>query len=45
MLRVLEEPQENTEILRRHEAHGRLWLLREGNTDEKRTPKQRNNYI
>jgi len=30
----------NTEILRRHEAHGRFSLLRKNNTDEARTPKQ-----
>jgi len=24
---AIEESQENTEIMRRHEAHGRFWLL------------------
>jgi len=34
MLGVLEESQENTEILRRHQAHGRFWLLRKDHTGE-----------
>jgi len=45
MLVVTEESQENTELLRRHEAHGRFWLLRKGNNDETYTPKlPTNNY-
>jgi len=39
LLGVVEELQENTEIMRRHEAHGRFWLLRKGNTEEKQTLK------
>ena len=47
MLEVIEESQENTEIMRRHEAHGRFWLLRKSRpTDETHSPKQRtNNYF
>jgi len=42
MLEVMEESQENTEILRHHEAHGRFVLLRKGSADEKTpTPKHR----
>jgi len=33
MLKVIEEPQENTEILRSDEAHERFWLLRTDNID------------
>ena len=40
MLEVTEKPQENAKIMRRHEAHGRVWLLRNDNTDETHTPKQ-----
>jgi len=32
MLEVIEELQENTEILRLHETHGRFCLLRVGNS-------------
>jgi len=40
MLGVMEESQENTEIMRRHETYGMFWLLREGSTEEKQTPRQ-----
>jgi len=39
MLGVIEESQENTEIMRRHEAHGRSWLLSKDITEEKQTPR------
>jgi len=29
MLGGVEESQENTEVMRRHEAQGRFWLLRQ----------------
>jgi len=41
ILVVIKESQENTKNVRRHEAHGSLWLLRKGNTEEKN--KHRNN--
>jgi len=44
MLGVIAESQENTEIMRRHEAHRRLCLLN-NNTEEKTTSRQRtSNY-
>jgi len=46
MLEAIKESQENTEILRRHEAHGRVSLLRKRSTDETYTQKQRtSNYF
>jgi len=40
MLEVIEESQNNTDIMTRHEAHGKHSLLGKRNTDDTRTSKQ-----
>jgi len=37
---VKEESQENAKIIRRHDAHGRIRLLRKGITEEKQTSRR-----
>jgi len=40
MLKVIDESQENTEILKHHKAHSGFLLLHKSSTDEMRIPKQ-----
>jgi len=40
MVRVIEESQKNSKIMRRHGAHRRFWLLHKGNTEVKETPRR-----
>jgi len=41
---MIGKSQENTDIMRRHEACARCWLLRKGNTEEKTNTETTSNY-